>query len=68
MSLSINAISGSLAASHQVQRTYASLMNTMTQLSTGSRINSAKDDPAGLIFQFWDLKTLAFRRYNVCYG
>jgi len=51
MSLSINAISGSLAASHQVQRTYASLMNTMTQLSTGSRINSAKDDPAGLIAQ-----------------
>ena len=49
MSLSVNAISGSLAAAHQVQRTYASLANTMTQLSTGSRINSAKDDPAGLI-------------------
>ena len=52
MSLSINAISsGSLAAMHQVQRTYTSLMDTMTQLSTGSRINSAKDDPAGLIAQ-----------------
>jgi len=51
MSLSINSISGSLAASHQVQRTAASLANTMTQLSTGLRINSAKDDPAGLIAQ-----------------
>ena len=51
MSLSVNAISGSLAAAHQVQRTSASLMNTMTQLSTGLRINSAKDDPAGLIAQ-----------------
>ena len=51
MSLSINSISGSLAASHQIQRTAASLANTMTQLSTGLRINSAKDDPAGLIAQ-----------------
>ena len=49
MSLSVNAISDSLAAAHQVQRTAASLANTMTQLSTGLRINSAKDDPAGLI-------------------
>jgi len=47
--LSVNSISGSLAAAYQVQRTAASLANTMTQLSTGSRINSAKDDPAGLI-------------------
>ena len=51
MSLSVNSVSGSLAAAHQVQRTYASLANTMTQLSTGQRINSAKDDPAGLIAQ-----------------
>jgi len=51
MSLSVNAISGSLAAAHQVQRTFASLANTMTQLSTGQRINSAKDEPAGLIAQ-----------------
>ena len=49
MSLSVNSIAGSLAATHQIQRTYASLANTMTQLSTGLRINSAKDDPAGLI-------------------
>ena len=49
MSLSVNAISGSLAATHQIQRTYASLANTMTQLATGSRINSGKDDPAGLV-------------------
>ena len=47
--LSVNSISGSLAAAHQVQRTYSSLANTMTQLSTGLRINSGKDDPAGLI-------------------
>jgi len=49
--LSVNSISGSLAAAHRVQRTFASLANTMTQLSTGQRINSAKDDPAGLIAQ-----------------
>ena len=49
MSLSVNSIANSLAATHQIQRTYASLANTMTQLSTGFRINSAKDDPAGLI-------------------
>ena len=49
--LSVNSISNSLAATHQVQRTQASLANTMTQLATGSRINSAKDDPAGLIAQ-----------------
>jgi flagellin-like hook-associated protein FlgL len=47
--LSVNSISGSLAAAPQVQRTAASLANTMTQLSIGLRINSGKDDPAGLI-------------------
>ena len=47
--LLVNSISGSLAAAYQVQRTYTSLANTMTQLSTGLRINSGKDDPAGLI-------------------
>lgn len=51
MSLSINSLANSLAATHQVQRTQASLTDTLTQLSTGSRINSAKDDPAGLIAQ-----------------
>ena len=25
-------------------------------------------DQKKIIFQFWDLKTLAFRRYNECYG
>ncbi len=49
--LSINSVSQSLAAANQVQRVSASLADTMTQLSTGSRINSAKDDPAGLIAQ-----------------
>jgi flagellin len=48
-SLSVNSISSSLAAAYNVQRTAASLANTMTQLSTGLRINSGKDDPAGLI-------------------
>ncbi|MDR2761191.1 MAG: hypothetical protein LBB88_01165 [Planctomycetaceae bacterium] len=50
--LSINSISSnSMQATQQVQRTQASLVNTLTQLSTGLRINSAKDDPAGLIAQ-----------------
>jgi flagellin len=49
--LSINSISPSLAAAYQVQQTQASLANTLTQLSTGSRINFGKDDPAGLIAQ-----------------
>jgi flagellin len=49
--LSVNSISNSLAASHQVQRTASSLANSLTQLSTGNRINSAQDDPAGLIAQ-----------------
>ncbi|MDR1963499.1 MAG: hypothetical protein LBQ50_06950 [Planctomycetaceae bacterium] len=49
--LSVHSISSSLAATHQVQRTQTSLAKTLTQLSTGSRINSAQDDPAGLIAQ-----------------
>ena len=49
--MSVNSISASLAATHQIQRTHASLANTMTQLATGSRINSGRDDPAGLIAQ-----------------
>jgi flagellin len=49
--LSINSISNSLQAAHQVQQTQSALVDTITQLSTGSRINSAKDDPAGLIAQ-----------------
>jgi flagellin len=49
--LSINSISNSLQAVNQVQQTQSALVDTITQLSTGSRINSAKDDPAGLIAQ-----------------
>ncbi|MDR3199485.1 MAG: hypothetical protein LBU34_16570 [Planctomycetaceae bacterium] len=51
--LSINSVSQSLSAAHLVQQTQASLANSLTQLSTGSRINSAQDDPAGLIAQEW---------------
>ncbi|MDR2440221.1 MAG: hypothetical protein LBE12_12755 [Planctomycetaceae bacterium] len=51
--LSINSISQSLSAAHQVQRVQSSLANSFTQLSTGNRINSAQDDPAGLIAQEW---------------
>ncbi|MDR2644135.1 MAG: hypothetical protein LBC74_15240 [Planctomycetaceae bacterium] len=49
--LSINSIANSLQATQQVQQTQSALKNTLTQLSTGLRINSAKDDPAGLIAQ-----------------
>ncbi|MDR0338386.1 MAG: hypothetical protein LBI18_15030 [Planctomycetaceae bacterium] len=49
--LSIHSISQSLSASHQVQRTQSNLAHSLTQLSTGNRINSAQDDPAGLIAQ-----------------
>lgn len=49
--LRINSVSDNLAAMFQVQRTSSRLAETLTQLSTGSRINSAKDDPAGLIAQ-----------------
>ncbi|MDR2168853.1 MAG: hypothetical protein LBP59_01770 [Planctomycetaceae bacterium] len=48
---SINSIANNLQATQQVQRTQAALVDTLTQLSTGLRINSAKDDPAGLIAQ-----------------
>ena len=47
--LYVNSAASSLVASHQLQRTAASMANTLTQLSTGFRINSGKDDPAGLI-------------------
>ncbi|MCL2743214.1 MAG: hypothetical protein FWE67_05115 [Planctomycetaceae bacterium] len=50
--LTLGSVSSSgLAAQHQVQQTYSRLADTMTQLATGKRINSAKDDPAGLIAQ-----------------
>ena len=39
----------SLGSQIQLQRNIADLGNVLTQLSTGLRINSGKDDPAGLI-------------------
>lgn len=47
--LFINTDISSLIARKQISRTVASMNNTLTQLSTGYKINSAKDDPAGLI-------------------
>ena len=47
--LYINSAANSLAAAHQLQRTAASMQTTLTQLATGYRINSGRDDPAGLI-------------------
>ncbi|MGL4594064.1 MAG: flagellin [Thermoguttaceae bacterium] len=47
--LSVQSISGTLAGLNQVYRTQSNLNQALTQLSTGSRINSGKDDPAGLI-------------------
>jgi len=38
----------SLQSQNQLQNTNQSLQNTLTQLTTGSRINSGADDPAGL--------------------
>lgn len=38
----------SLQAQNQLTQTNNSLQNTLTQLTTGSRINSGADDPAGL--------------------
>ncbi|MDR1140322.1 MAG: flagellin [Planctomycetaceae bacterium] len=39
----------SLVSQHQINRNMADLSNILTRLSTGLRINSGKDDPAGLI-------------------
>jgi flagellin len=38
----------SLEAQNQLNQTNASLQNTLVQLSSGSRLNSGADDPAGL--------------------
>jgi len=38
----------SLQSQNQLESTNLSLQNTLTQLTTGSRINSGADDPAGL--------------------
>jgi flagellin len=48
MGLSILSNIPSLAAQNQLAITHASLQNTLFQLSSGSKINSGADDPAGL--------------------
>ena len=48
MSLSILNNISALTAENNLNSTQASLQNTLTQLSSGSRINSGSDDPAGL--------------------
>src|ERR1700728_1697016 len=48
MSIQILNNISSLVAENAVSNTQASLQNTLTQLSTGLKINSGADDPAGL--------------------
>ncbi len=48
MSISILNNIPALAAENQLSITQANLQNTLEQLSSGSRINSGADDPAGL--------------------
>ena len=45
----INTNVSSLIAQHTLGRNNAALQQSLTRLSTGLRINSGKDDPAGLI-------------------
>lgn len=45
----INTNVGSLIAQNRLSQTNADLQTSLTRLSTGLRINSGKDDPAGLI-------------------
>lgn len=45
----INTNVSSLTAQNRLQRTNGDLQTSLTRLSTGLRINSGKDDPAGLI-------------------
>ena len=48
MSLSILNNLSALTAENNLDVTQASLQNTLTQLSSGSKINSGSDDAAGL--------------------
>jgi len=48
MALTVNTNIASLNTQRNLSNSAASLQNTMQRLSTGSRINSAKDDAAGL--------------------
>ena len=45
----VNTNVSSLTAQNRLQRTQGDLQTSLTRLSTGLRINSGKDDPAGLI-------------------
>lgn len=45
----VNTNVSSLTAQNRLQRTNSDLQTSLTRLSTGLRINSGKDDPAGLI-------------------
>ena len=45
----VNTNVGSLIAQTRLNRTQNDLQTSLTRLSTGLRINSGKDDPAGLI-------------------
>jgi flagellin len=49
MSFSINTNIAAMGALNNVSTTQMALNNSITQLSTGLRINSAADDPSGLI-------------------
>ena len=48
MALAINTNASSLGAQNSLSKTQASLSTSMARLSSGLRINSAKDDSAGL--------------------
>ena len=45
----INTNLSSLTAQHSLKKSNSALETALTRLSTGLRINSGKDDPAGLI-------------------
>lgn len=49
MSLSVNTNVASLTAQNSLQSSQASLNTSLQRLSTGLKINSAADDPAGLV-------------------
>src|SRR5690242_4021632 len=49
MSLSVNTNSASLTAQNALQSAQASLNVSLQRLSTGLQINSAADNPAGLV-------------------
>lgn len=45
----INSSASSLSSQHALHRSNASLQNAMARLSSGLKINTGKDDPAGLV-------------------